>query len=312
MIGPGYFSPPPVAPAPGTGKGKTVAFTAPTYFENSGNEWSDDEDDESGNEHMMDGEEVAEGDWDGEGEFEEGEEGFEDEEEEESEEDDEDEEDQPETTNAPQRPERAPVLDVDSAPKPNPTVDSQRQLEEQLAQEHKQQQRQHQLQQQIQHQVASEQYLSRQTSVDSEESAKLPSGWARLRLAARASADSLRGGPSNSNKDDSRSQLGKGLSPAQRAQLELSSTTRDSPPEPQAAVRNITHNLLSNGPKNSSTLSLDRIASTSALQLPNALTETKRLTLTPDIARDSAGYGQDSVQSRTSRDSDTVSFFFFA
>ncbi|KAA1087115.1 hypothetical protein PGT21_022882 [Puccinia graminis f. sp. tritici] len=303
MIGPGYFSPPPVAPAPGTGKGKTVAFTAPTYFENSGNEWSDEEDDESGNEQMIDGDEVADGDWDGEGEFEEGEEGFEDEEEESEEEDDEEEE-HLESNNAPQRPERAPVLDLDPALKSNPTtIDSQRQLEEQLAQEHKQQQRQYQLQQQIQHQVASEQSLSRQASAESEEAAKSPSGWTRLRLAARASADSLRGGPGNSNKDDSRSQLGKGLSPVQRAQLDTPITNKESIPEQLAASRNITQ-AASNAPKNSSNLSIDKIASTSSLQLiPNALTETKKLTLTPDIARDTADYGLDAYQQNPSRGS---------
>jgi hypothetical protein len=306
MIGPGYFSPPPVAPAPGTGKGKTVAFTAPTYFENSGNEWSDEEDEESGNEQMIDGDEVADGDWDGEGEFEEGEEGFEDEEEESEEEDDEEEE-HLESNNAPQRPERAPVLDLDPALKSNPTtIDSQRQLEEQLAQEHKQQQRQYQLQQQIQHQVASEQSLSRQASAESEEAAKSPSGWTRLRLAARASADSLRGGPGNSNKDDSRSQLGKGLSPVQRAQLDTPLTNKEPIPEQLAASRNITQ-AASNAPKNSSNLSIDKLASTSSLQLiPNALTETKKLTLTPDIARDTAEYGLDAYQQNPSRGSHPV------
>lgn len=90
MPGPGTFSPPPIAPAPGTGKGKTVAFTAPTYFENSGNEWS--EDGESGEEIGTDeeDEEEEEGEWEEEAFGEEGEEGFEDEEEDSDEDEDDD------------------------------------------------------------------------------------------------------------------------------------------------------------------------------------------------------------------------------
>lgn len=304
MIGPGHFSPPLVAPAPGTGKSKTVAFTAPTYFENSGNEWSDNDEDESGDEQLMSGDEVAEGDWEAEGEFEEGEEGFEDEEEE-SEEEDEEEEDQFESNPSnPQRQERGQVVDPESGGiKPNLVTDSQqRQLEEQLAQEHKQQQRQYQLQQQIQHQVASEQSLTLKTSSESEETNKSPSGWARLRLAAKASADSLRGS-SNNLKDDSRSSLGKGLSPVQRVQLDSPSNTKEPNPSQLSTPQISSQPSLGMGIKNSSSLSVDRIsAASSALHLnPNDLPETKKLTLTPDIARDTNEVGPDTYQSSNSR-----------
>ncbi|WAR62500.1 hypothetical protein PtB15_15B85 [Puccinia triticina] len=146
------------------------------------------------------------------------------------------------------------------------------------------------------------------TSLESEEAAKSPSGWARLRLAARASADSLRGGPGNANKDDSRSQLGKGLSPVQRAQLDSpqaanTSFSKEAVSEP---ARNITQQgpLANGGPKNASTLSIDRLASTSSLPLiPHSQAETKKLTLTPDIARDTADYSIDAYQPSPSRGS---------
>ncbi|KAG0141073.1 hypothetical protein CROQUDRAFT_725843 [Cronartium quercuum f. sp. fusiforme G11] len=280
MPGPGHFSPPPVAPAPGTGKGKTVAFTAPTYFENSGNEWSEDGEGESGDEEMMSGdeEEGEEGEWDGEGEFgDEGEEGFEDEEEE-TEEEDEDEEDQ-------------------EGYRPGP--DAQRQLEDQLAQEHKQQLQLRQQQQQQQQQSGQD------PSGDEASKGGGPSGWARLRLAAKASADSLRG-----SKDDGRSQLGKGMSPAQRAQIEPSGSrdiTPQSQPRPNTTNPVIVNTQSTaplalnagssaqsrpasvNTPKKSHRSFEEALADDETKPRSNSLSsgETKKLTLTPDIARDS-------------------------
>lgn len=76
--GPGHFGPPSTAQNPGLGKGKNVAFAAPTYFENSGNEWSDDDDEEEGSfedgeeqeigegEEMEEGETESEEEWEGE------------------------------------------------------------------------------------------------------------------------------------------------------------------------------------------------------------------------------------------------------
>lgn len=302
MPGPGSFSPPRVAPAPGTGKGKTVAFTAPTYFENSGNEWSDDGEGESGDEEMSGEEEDDEEvDWNGEGEFgEEGEEGFEDEEESEEEEDDEDEQEgiysHSDTTYLLHRP------DTDVGPEAGKsTVDAHRQLEEQLAQEQAQQL---QLRQQQQSQA------NHDPSTDEAAKASNASGWNRLRLVAKASADSLRG--SGSSKDDGRSQLGKGLSPAQRSQLEAGDS-RDITPQQQLARQNNTISLMTKGSSNSAIIvtpaqsgsttsqpkqspqkkpikSFDAIIpDNESLSRSNSLVhgETKKLTLTPDIARDS-------------------------
>ncbi|KAH9813665.1 hypothetical protein DFH28DRAFT_974026 [Melampsora americana] len=275
MPGPGTFSPPPVAPAPGTGKGKTVAFTAPTYFENSGNEWSDDGDGETGDEEMTgDEEEGEEGDWDGEGEFgEEGEEGFEDEEEETDEDEDEDEQEG----------------DRQGA-------DAQRQLEDQLTQEHKQQA-----------QLRQQQHSTQDSTTDETSKGTGTSGWARLRLAAKASADSLRG--ANSNKDDGRSQLGKGISPAQRGQIETSES-RDVTPQqtsrPNIISAAVTSNTTAASVQPSAATPQSKQSSQNLQKKimkafeeaipdddqklnPNSLVsgETKKLTLTPDIARDS-------------------------
>lgn len=246
MPGPGTFSPPPVAPAPGTGKGKTVAFTAPTYFENSGNEWSDDGEGETGDEEMSgEEEEGEEGDWDGEGEFgEEGEEGFEDEEEDTDE--DEDEDEQEGDRQAP---------------------DAQRQLEDQLTQEHKQQA-----------QLRQHQNSTQDSPTDESSKGTGTSGWARLRLAAKASADSLRG--TNSNKDDGRSQLGKGISPAQRGQIDTIQPSASTPQSKQTS-QNLQKKIIK---------AFEEAIPDDDLKLnANSLVsgETKKLTLTPDIARDS-------------------------
>ncbi|MBW0495590.1 hypothetical protein O181_035305 [Austropuccinia psidii MF-1] len=342
MIGPGNFSRPPVAPAPGTGKGKTVAFTAPTYFENSGNEWSEDGEGDSGDEQMLSGDDMGDGDWDGEGEYEEGEEGFEDEEEDSEDEDDDDDDHShlisDGSTLYRQPSERSSSLESNNSTiKLNTPIDSQRQLQEQLAQEHKQQQlqqlqqqqqqqqqqhhqQQQQQQQQQQHQQQQQQYQQQlqqqlqqqqqqqlqqqyqpnqqahQTSDHSsapkgslDETSKMASGWSKLRLVAKASADSLRGS-NNSIKDDSRSQLGKGLSPVQRAQLD-SSAPKDlnqlQQPSQQSDFPTTLASPISPPDRLSKSSSLERLPSVQSFELnPNAILETKKLTLTPDIARD--------------------------
>ncbi|CAH7690421.1 hypothetical protein PPACK8108_LOCUS25769, partial [Phakopsora pachyrhizi] len=327
MPGPGTFSPPPVAPAPGTGKGKTVAFSAPTYFENSGNEWSDEDDDDDD----------ESGDWDGEGEFKEGEEGFEDEEEEEEEEEDEDDEedeygsqdgdlhhndsqnqDQAHPSNELSKSEQNSSSNQSN---PDQSLDPQRQLQDQLAQEQKQQQqRQQQVQQQQQQQQVSN---SNKTSTETEEAPKSAGGWAKLRLAAKASADSLLSGVSGSSgsKDDSRSQLGKGLSPLQRAQQinDQSSTARDFTQQQQLSQQSSTSALSisspifnqsqSNRKVNGSTekLNAEETKAKSALKVHTADgSETKKLTLTPDIARDTS---ESDIQNNSSRPLNSPSNF---
>ncbi|EGG03930.1 uncharacterized protein MELLADRAFT_117192 [Melampsora larici-populina 98AG31] len=298
MPGPGTFSPPPVAPAPGTGKGKTVAFTAPTYFENSGNEWSDDGAGETGDEEMSgDEEEGEEGDWDGEGEFgEEGEEGFEDEEEE-TEDEDEDEQEGTICTTDTSRSQLGPEI-ISGRKGDRQGPDAQRQLEDQLTQEHKQQA---QLRQQHQ------QHSTQDSQTDESSKGTGTSGWARLRLAAKASADSLRG--ANSHKDDGRSQLGKGISPAQRGQIDTSES-RDVTPQQTNRLNIISTAVTSDTtaasiqpsastPQSKQTTqnlqkkmmkAFEEAVPDDDLKLnPNSLVsgETKKLTLTPDIARDS-------------------------
>ncbi|CAH7676904.1 expressed protein [Phakopsora pachyrhizi] len=196
---------------------------------------------------------------------------------------------------------------------PDQSLDPQRQLQDQLAQEQKQQQqRQQQVQQQQQQQQVSN---SNKTSTETEEAPKSAGGWAKLRLAAKAFADSLLSGVSGSSgsKDDGRSQLGKGLSPLQRAQQinDQSSTARDFTQQQQLSQQSSTSALSisspifnqsqSNRKVNGSTekLNADETKAKSALKVHTADgSETKKLTLTPDIARDTS---ESDIQNNSSR-----------